>query len=167
MSKTKPHKKKSHGEIATRLSEPIEHHYKHTKDPKILKIIIDMLNIREQFKFLSMDSYIRKVISNTDLFKKYINVRKEFTMDNENNNKNFISIESVPKKIKKKSSLEKHRINYILNKKIQPEKEEKIIDDGILSTQKINGKIDFDKIIIDDLISDNYEKIKKYLKNII
>ena len=46
MSKTKPHKKKSHGEIATRLSEPIEHHYKHTKDPKILKIIIDILNIR-------------------------------------------------------------------------------------------------------------------------
>ena len=161
MSKAKPHKKKSHADIATRFSEPIEHHYKHTKDPKILKIIIDMLNIREQFKFMSMDSYLRNVICGSDLYKKYIKVRKEFIKDDENNNKKFILIESVPKKIKKIRSPGKYRINYILNRKIEPEKEEKIIDDENLQSEKINGKIDYDKIIIEDLISDNYEKIKK------
>ena len=161
MSKAKPHKKKSHGDVATKLSESIEHHYKHTKDPKILKVIIDMLNIREQFKFLSMDSYIRSIITSSDIFKKYIKVRKEFIKDDEKNNRNFILIESVPKKIKKKRSPEKYRINYILNRKIEPEKEEKIIDDKILQPEKINGKIDYNKIIIEDLISDNYDKIKK------
>ena len=161
MNKRTHQKKKSHGEIKLPPESPvIEPVCKYSKNPIVIKRIYEFLNIREQFKMLSMDKMSRNIIVYSDLYKQYIKVRKEFIKDDEKNNKKLILIQSVPKKFPKKKLSEKYRINYILNKKIEIQKEE-IIEEVNQTFEKITGKIDFNKIIIENLISENYDKIKK------
>ena len=63
MNKRTHQKKKSHGEIKLPPESPvIEPVCKYSKNPIVIKRIYEFLNIREQFKMLSMDKMSRNII---------------------------------------------------------------------------------------------------------
>ena len=167
MSKSKQNisnKNKSNQDFNNNLNKASNNSNINSIDSKILQSIINMLNIREQFQFLSINTHFRNIILNNNSFNKYIKVRKEFIKEKEKDNKKAIIESSVPKKYKKqkKFSPEKYKMGLIIGIKKSESKKEDISFEN--SQEKINKKIDFDKIIIEDLISNNYEKIKKISK---
>ena len=165
MSKSKqniPNKKKSIQDFNNNINKALNYNSKiNSIDSKILKSIINMLNIREQFQFLSINTNFRNIILNNTPFNKYIKVRKEFIKGKVIDKKKAIIESSMPKPFKKikKFSPEEYKMGLIIGvKKLESKKGDNSIDNG---REKINKMIDFDKIIIEDLISNNYEKIKK------
>ena len=70
-------KKKSEDEISFHFS------FKKGKflcGPKILNNFLSFFNIRELFIIMEIDSHIFKTITNSDVFKKYLNIRKDFIL---------------------------------------------------------------------------------------
>ncbi len=155
-------KKKNNQEFNNNVNRASNNNSKiNSIDSKILKSIINMLNVREQIQFLSINTNMRNIILNNTSFNKYIKVRKEFIKGKETDKKKAIIESSIPKtyKKRKKFSPEEYKMGLIIGKKKSELKKE---DNSIeISREKINRIIDFDKIVIEDLISNNYEKIKK------
>lgn len=77
-------KKKSDGDISFHYS------FKKGKflcEPKILNNFLSFFNIRELFIIMEIDTHIYKAILNSDVFKKYLAIRKDFILKDTNQNK--------------------------------------------------------------------------------
>lgn len=100
-------KKKNDGDISFHYS------FKKGKflcEPKILNNFLSFFNIRELFIIMEIDTHIFKAITSSEVFKKYLSIRKDFVLkDNNNNNK-------VINKIITKNT-KNNNVNNISNKK--------------------------------------------------
>ena len=102
LNKNIQNKKKNNQEFNNNVNRASNNNSKiNSIDSKILKSIINMLNVREQIQFLSINTNMRNIILNNNSFNKYIKVRKEFIKEKEKDNKKAIIESSVPKKYKK------------------------------------------------------------------
>ena len=120
---------------------------------KLINNVFQFLNIKEQIQIMIANNQFKNIIGNSSIYKKYIQLRKEFCQIEEK--KKF----SFRKKQKKKPQVKTGLPYYILRNYDNKEniKEYKKIE-------KISNPIDFDKIDIDDLISENGEKINNLAK---
>ena len=123
------------------------------KNTKALHNLIQFLNIKEQLQFMLINKQIKRIISNSQIYKKYIELRKEFC------NINKKHLVSKNRKTQKKKSPVKYGISYYILKNHKNKK-----NDLKNSFEKISNSIDFNKIIIEDLINNNGEKINEYAK---
>ena len=120
---------------------------------KVLNTLIQFLNIREQIQFMLVNNQLKNIIGNSSIYKKYIQLRKEFCQIEEKKNYN------LRKKQKKKPQVKSGLSYYILRNYDDKEKNK-----VYTKVEKIPYPIDFEKIDIDDLISENGEKITNIAK---
>ena len=120
---------------------------------KILNNIIRFLNIKDQIKIICVNNHFKNIIGNSSIYKKYIQLRNEFCQIEEK--KKFNSRKKQIKKPQIKSGISYYILKNYDNK--ENIKEYKKIE-------KISKPIDFEKIDIDDLISENGEKINNLAK---
>ena len=55
---------------------------------KVLNTLIQFLNIREQIQFMLVNNQLKNIIGNSSIYKKYIQLRKEFCKIEEKKNYN-------------------------------------------------------------------------------
>ena len=75
-------KKKNDGDISFHFSFKKG---KFLSEPKILKNFLSFFNIRELFIIMEIDTHIYDAIINSDVFKKYLSIRKDFILKNKDN----------------------------------------------------------------------------------
>ena len=80
-------KKKNDGEISFHFSFKKG---KFLSEPKILNNFLSFFNIRELFIIMEIDTHIFKTITNSDVFKKYLILRKDFVLKDKNSKLNKI-----------------------------------------------------------------------------
>ena len=198
-----------------KMDDEISFHYSFKKgkflcEPKILNNFLSFFNIRELFIIMEIDTHIQKAITESDVFKKYLTIRKDFSFKdssinhnknkkvNKNNSKNAKNniVNSI--KNKNKSTSRKYYEKYDnsnivdpvtlglndvlvvyptkagekerLEKELQEDKSE-IVDYVEESSQKQKLEIslpslDFSKLNISQLINNNSQIIKKYIKSL-
>ncbi len=79
---------------------------------KIIECLIQFLNIKEIFILLNIHSKIKNVIINSSLFKKYIQLRKEFIVKNDD--EKIILVSDNLRNINKKKTNIKYGVSYYL-----------------------------------------------------
>ena len=77
-------KKKSEDEISFHFSFKKG---KFLNEPKILNNFLSFFNIRELFIIMEIDEHIFQAITTSDVFKKYLSLRKDFILKDKNNKK--------------------------------------------------------------------------------
>ena len=106
-------KKKNDGEISFHFSFKKG---KFLSEPKILNNFLSFFNIRELFIIMEIDTHIFKAITNSDVFKKYLTLRKDFVLKDKNNKLNKIITKNTNvnnnDKAKKKSVSRKYYEKY-------------------------------------------------------
>ena len=126
---------------------------------KIIECLIQFLNIKEIFILLNIHSKIKNVIINSSLFKKYIQLRKEFIVKNDD--EKIILVNDNLRNINKKKTKIKYGVSYYLYNNDNNNETEKNNNKEI---ESINSKIDFNKINIQEFIANNLELLKKLIK---
>ena len=130
-------------------------------NPKILKNFISFFNIRELFIIMELDSHIFHEIKDSNVFKKYLLIRKDFESKDDN-----------------KMNIHKKKLKVITDDKIsgiiplaKKSKESNNIDKNGQDKEQENKKfelslpsINFKKLKIKYLINNNCQVIKKYIK---
>ena len=76
-------------------------------DPKILNNFLSFFNIRELFIIMEIDYHIQQAIINSDVFKKYLTIRKDFILK-----------DTINKKLNKKNKNTKNNnVNIMIDNK--------------------------------------------------
>ena len=136
--------RKHHSEI---MKKPFQ-----LKDAKLIHVLISFLNINDILQMRGINSTIKNVIINSNIYKKYLKFRKEFII--QNSKEKIILVDENSRKINKKKSIVKYGVSYYIYDKTN----------NSSVVEKLNSHIDFNKFNIKELISNNQEKIKKLSK---
>lgn len=203
--------------INTKEDLNISFHYSFKKgkflcEPKILNNFLSFFNIRELFIIMEIDTHIQKTITESDVFKKYLTLRKDFTLKDGNiNNNNIKKVNKIKSKnIKNKTAnimTNKNKTKSISRKYYEKYDKSNIIEpvtlgvNGVLvvyptkagekerlekelledkseiqdyveeSSEKKKLELnlpplDFSKLSIFNLINNNSQIIKKYIKSL-
>lgn len=149
-------KKKNEGDIAFNL---IFKPGRFLSNPKILKNFLSFFNIRELFIIMELDTHIFQAVQDSEVFKKYLLIRKEFVTK---------SVDKIDSKKNKLKNLP------IVNDKVSKivtfaKKEKELNDDENQEHEKPKfdlklPSIDFQKLKIKYLINNNCQIIKKFTK---
>ena len=150
------------------------------KQDEILKKLILFFNMREQFEFLKISKYFRKIIFNSNTYSKYLNIRSEFTgeitlIKQEEKKKEEIKKEKEKKEEEKK--IKKKRVHSISNiiksakvpdlnsiYNVQDKNSDKKKIQIITFTELPKCKIDLKNLKYSDIIGANGDKILKFTK---
>ena len=150
------------------------------KQDEILKKLILFFNMREQFEFLKISKYFRKIIFNSNTYYKYLNIRSEFTgeitlIKQEEKKKEEIKKEKEKKEEEKK--IKKKRVHSISNiiksakvpdlntiYNIQNDNLEKKHNQILNFTELPKCKIDLKNIKYSDIIGPNGDKMNQFTK---
>ena len=149
-------KKKNEGDIAFNL---VFKPGRFLNNPKILKNFLSFFNIRELFIIMELDTHIFQAVQDSEVFKKYLLIRKEFVTK---------SVDKIDSKKNKLKNLP------IVNDKVSKivtfaKKEKELNDDENQEHEKPKfdlklPSIDFQKLKIKYLINNNCQIIKKFTK---
>ena len=170
-------KKKGEGGIA------FNHVFRQGKflnDSKILKNFLSFFNIRELFIIMEIDYHIYQAIIDSDVFKKYLSIRKDFIVKKNQKNQVTKNIKNVVKEDNDDISPVSLGFNDALStyqnksgkmdKKSVREDKKNIKDinkDALKRKIELKlPKIDFHKLKINYLIHNNCQVIKKYIKSL-
>ena len=152
-------KKRNEGDIPFNL---VFKQGKFLNDTKILKNFLSFFNIRELFIIMELDTHIFQAVMDSEVFKKYLLIRKDFIPKNdiENNKKN---------KLKKVSTKTSEEISDVIIS--GDEKDLNNTDKNevkkVYENKNFGFKlpvIDFQKLKIKYLINNNCHVMKKYIK---
>ena len=176
-------------------------------DPKILNNFLSFFNIRELFIIMEIDYHIQQAIINSDVFKKYLTIRKDFILKdtinkklnkkNKNTKNNNVNI-MIDNKNKEKSISRKYYEKYDKSNIVDPvtlgvngvlvvyptkagerERLEKEMNEDkneaadyyeeSFAKQKLElnlPALDFSKLELTNLLYNNSQNIKKYIKSL-
>ena len=146
MNRNKIHNKKDRKHHSEINRKPFQ-----LRDEKIIHVLITFLNINDILQMRGINSSIKNIIINTNIYKKYLKFRKEFLIQNDD--KKIILVDENSRKINKKKSTIKYGVSYYIYNKTSNS-----------SVEKLSSHIDFNKFNLKELISNNQEKIKQLSK---
>ena len=155
-------KKKNDGEIPFNL---VFKPGKFMNDSKILSRFLSFFNIRELFIIMELDSHIHQAVIDSEVFKKYLLIRKDFVHKNNNEQTKSNKLKHLPVQnndndiISNLAGFGKQEKN--LNNK---ETNENITEHEIKKIQFKLPMIDLKKLKLKYLINNNCQVIKKYIK---
>ena len=155
-------KKKNDGDIAF---NSVFKRGRFLNEPKILKNFLTFFNIRELFIIMELDSHIFQAVKESEIFKKYLLIRKDFvTKENNVVNKHKKKLIMKPAKEDKISGI----VSLVKRRKGSKNVDD---DEQEIDKEKLNmdfdlklPNIDFQKLKIKYLINNNCQIIKKYNK---
>ena len=155
-------KKKNDGEIPFNL---VFKPGKFMNDTKILSRFLSFFNIRELFIIMELDSHIHQAVIDSEVFKKYLLIRKDFVHKNNNEQTKSNKLKHLPLQnndndiISNLAGFGKQENN--LNNK---ETNENITEHEAKKIQFKLPMIDLKKLKLKYLINNNCQVIKKYIK---
>ena len=155
-------KKKNDGEIPFNL---VFKPGKFMNDTKVLSRFLSFFNIRELFIIMELDSHIHQAVIDSEVFKKYLLIRKDFVHKNNNEQTKSNKLKHLPVQnndndiISNLAGFGKQEKN--LNNK---ETNENITEHEIKKIQFKLPMIDLKKLKLKYLINNNCQVIKKYIK---
>ena len=95
MNRNKIHNKKDRKHHSEINRKPFQ-----LRDEKIIHVLITFLNINDILQMRGINSTIKNIIINTNIYKKYLKFRKEFLIQNDD--KKIILVDENSRKINKK-----------------------------------------------------------------
>ena len=155
-------RKRNEGEIPFNL---VFKSGKFMNDQKILSRFLSFFNIRELFIIMELDSHIHQAVIDSEVFKKYLLIRKDFVHKENKEHIKITKLKHLPLQnndndiISNLTSFGKHE-KHLNNKETNDDITEHVI-------KKIHFKlpmIDFKKLKLKYFINNNCQVIKKYIK---